>query len=189
MKRTLDAAVVAELSATVVRPILLVDLTFSDNTYHFWTGVGQITYNGATYVGTGALGKIEGLNESNQVEASGVSITLEGIDSTYITESRGEISKSGPATIGLAFLDPLGNIVGTPLTCFSGYIDNAELEFGASTGSVKLNIETRMTQINRSRGGRYTDADQIMRCERNGWSIDTGLRYCSYNVDKRVVWK
>lgn len=184
MIRTLTTAVVNELQAKVVRPILLVDMSFADNAYHFWTGVGILSYNGNQYVGTAQLAKIEGIAESDKVEAAGVSITLEGIDSTYILEARNEISFSGLCTISLGFLDPLGNVLNSPVICFAGFIDNSEIEFGPKSGTVKFDIENRLAQLNRSRGGRYTDADQRMR-----YPNDTSLRWCSYNADRGIVWK
>jgi len=184
MIRTLTTSIVTELQAAIVRPILLVDMTFADHTYHFWTGVGLLTFNSNQYIGTAQLAKIEGISETDKTEATGVSITVEGIDSTYIMEARSELLFSGKANIYLGFLDPYGNVISSPIVCFSGFIDNSDIEFGTKTGSVKFNIENRMAQLNRSRGGRMTDADQHMR-----YPNDNSLRWCSYNSDRSIIWK
>ena len=84
MIRTLSTGIVSELTQTMVRPILLVDMAFTDTTYHFWTGVGSLAYNGNSYVGTAGLGKIENIGETSTLEAQGVTITLEGIDFFFI---------------------------------------------------------------------------------------------------------
>lgn len=183
MQRTLSSGIVNELYAKVVRPILLVDMTFADNTYHFWTGVGVLTYSGLQYVGTGRLAKVEGWSETNAVEAPGISITLQQVDSTYLSESRNEITLTGKCVLSEGFLDAHGNVIDA-FTLFKGFIDSPEIDFGAQTSSIKFNIETRFSQLNRSRGGRYTDADQKGR-----YSNDNSLKGLSEGIDRNMIWK
>ena len=79
MSRNLDTSLAAALSASSISPVVLAALTFVSGVMYVWSGVGNLVFNGNTYVGVGMLGKISPISESSDVRADGLEITLSGI--------------------------------------------------------------------------------------------------------------
>jgi hypothetical protein len=79
MSRNLDTSLAAALSNNLIQPVVLAVLTFVSGTMYVWSGVGNLVYNGNTYLGVGLLGKISAISENSDVKADGMDITLSGI--------------------------------------------------------------------------------------------------------------
>jgi hypothetical protein len=187
--RNLTTNQAAAVTGTVLYPALLFDLIFGDGTYHVWCGIGSLIVNGVTYLGVGSLGKVSTISEGTSVEAKGVTMTLSGIDPTLLPEAMSEISVASRAKIYLALLNPQatsmsGLVIDTPVCLFSGIMDAPSIDMDTNTCTISIDVEDKMVELNRSRGGRYTDQDQKAR-----YPNDTGLEWTSYNMDQSIVWK
>lgn len=81
MPRNLDTSIassIAPIKSDIV-PILFADLSFASGMVYVWSGVGPFIYNGNTYAGVGAFGKISPIQEGTSVEAQGMVVSLSGI--------------------------------------------------------------------------------------------------------------
>jgi hypothetical protein len=79
VSRNLDSTLVAALSNQVISPVVLASLTFKSGPIYVWTGVGNLVFNGNTYVGVGQFGRISPISEGSDVKADGIEVILSGI--------------------------------------------------------------------------------------------------------------
>src|ERR1700684_3779572 len=85
MSRQIDATLAAGFANANIQPIILAALTFASGVVYVWSGVGNLTWNGNTYQGVGALGEISAISEGSSVEAAGMTVTLAGIPTSDLT--------------------------------------------------------------------------------------------------------
>lgn len=160
MSRNANASLVTALSGNAVNLILMVDITFSSGTQYVWSGVGDLTYNGNTYVGVGDFGGIGDIQESTKVLALGTTLTLSGIDTALLNDCLSDIQIGAPVNIYLGALDDTGAIVGTPYIIFGGTVDKPSIQTGPKTVAISLGAENKLYNQSRATCRRYTSADQ-----------------------------
>jgi hypothetical protein len=158
MPRNLSSPLIQAISANDVMPCLLADITFASGTVYVWSGVGTVTYNGNTYLGVGSLGAVGDIREGVDLEAEGTTLTLSGIDPTMLNDCMSDIRVGAPCRIYLGAIVN-GSIVGTCVV-FDGTVDKPQVVPAGSSIGIVLNIETRMTDMQRASNRRYTAADQ-----------------------------
>ena len=180
--RALDPALAAALSSGVIYPAILVSLTFTTGTSYVWSGVGALVWNGNTYAGVGTLGKIGTITESNQTRADGTTVTLSGIDPTLYADSMNEIQLGAPALIYYALLSN-GAIIGSPYLLFSGLVDKPTVSEGGDSIDITLQLENRMTNLQRASNKRYDSATQ-----RALYPQDTCMQYVEQCNDASILW-
>lgn len=86
MPRSLDTTLSAALANSNVQPVILAIITFASGTVYVWSGVGNLIWNGNTYLGVGSLGNISAITEGSGIEAQGVTLTLSGVPLTSGTQ-------------------------------------------------------------------------------------------------------
>ena len=160
MPRNISSPMLAALTSNLIRPAFAAIITFKSQTVYVWSGVGNLLYNGNTYLGIGDFGKIGSVVEGSDVQAYGTTITLSGIDPTLLSESLTDIQIGAPATLYFILLDGNGSIFGTPYPLFIGTVDKPTLDIGTETLSITLNLENRLSNLQRANMRRYTSADQ-----------------------------
>jgi hypothetical protein len=79
MSRSIDSTLAAGLAGPNIQPFILAALTFRSGTVYVWSGVGNLTFGGNTYLGVGSLGTISAISEGTSVQADGMTVTLSGI--------------------------------------------------------------------------------------------------------------
>ena len=149
----------AALSAGVISPAILAQLTFKSGTIWVWSGVGPLIYGGNTYKGVGTLGSIGAIVEGLSVQAAGTVISLSGIDPALYGDSMEDIVTGQPAKIWFALLSQ-GAIIGAPFLAFSGLIDRPTVSEGGDSITISIALESRLTNLQRPNCRRYTSADQ-----------------------------
>lgn len=182
--RSLTTAQTAAVTATVLYPALLFDLCFDDNTYHVWAGIGNLVVGTTTYLGVGSMGKVTTISEGTGVEAKGITLSLSGIDPSWLPESLNEINLAATATVYLGILTPQMQLVGNPINIFSGIMDGPQFNLDTKAITISIDVESELVDMNRSRGGRLTDQDQKAR-----YPNDNSLQWVNFNQDLDVVWK
>ena len=84
MARTIVSTILNALDDAEVSPFYAVELFFDTDTVRVWTGYGDITItvaNTQTYSGVGDLLSISDVEESQDISAKGINLTLSGIPS------------------------------------------------------------------------------------------------------------
>jgi hypothetical protein len=182
MPRQLDTALAAALAAGEIQPFFMALLSFKTSQECVWTGVGNIVWNGQTFTGVGSFAKIGTIQEGDNVQAYGTTVTLSGIDPVLLGDCMTEMVPGAQATLWLGCLSG-GVILGTPYQLFSGTMDQPTVSVGVDTISITLALETKMLDLQRASNRRYTQADQ-----RLYYPTDTGFAGVEVLNDQADIW-
>lgn len=183
MTRSLTTALRDETLAGDVKPIILVDLDFSTGFLRFWTGYGDLVYNNNTYSGTGTLLTFESINETTDISANGVGMTLNGIPSNLISIALTEHYQGREASIYFGALSDTYGLVADPFTLWKGRMDTMTITDSGETATIRLLSENRLIDLERQRERRYTDQDQ-----QTAFPNDLGLQHVASQQDKEITW-
>lgn len=181
--RGLTPEMAAAIVARVIRPVMLFDGTFISGDVHLWTGIGEIDYLGTTYYGAGNLIGVSAMEETNEVKANGITITLAGVKSGSVALALAEVRRYLPGTVSLGLIDDDGQVVPDPWPMFRGLMNSCNLEDGADTASISIGYEHELIDLERPVNVRYTDAEQ-----RRLFPGDTGMRYLISLQNKVLRW-
>ena len=161
MPRTLHADVITALSSGRIRPAMLVDVGFSGGDVHVWSGVGTLNYGGNNYLGAGNLLQVAPAQETIEIRANGVTITLSGLNTSMLSVAFNQVEQKRRVVCRIAFLDENDAIIGAdPYVFFEGRVDTVAIDEGADTSSIKITAESEMMVLRQGRRRRYTREDQ-----------------------------
>lgn len=147
-------------ASTNVRPAIFVAADFVDGTVYVWNGLGSIDWNGHTWTGIGSLGSVSTIEEGANVQARGATLTLSGLDPAILTEVMTQYKVTAPVTIWLGLFDTDGDLIPDPVISFSGRMDQPTLTVTGPSGTLNINCENRLLDMNISVEKRYSDQDQ-----------------------------
>lgn len=179
--RNLSTAMSAAITARLVQPAILAQLTFKSGTVYVWIGRGDLVWNGNTFKGVGNLGGIGTITETTTVQAAGTSVSLSGVDPTLYADCVSDIVTGKPAKIWLACLN--GNTVIDALLMFSGLIDIPTVTEGPDDIAISLALENRLTNLQRASRKLYTSSEQ-----RRKYPNDSGFDYVEVLQDTANLW-
>ncbi len=178
MSRTLPAGMIAALSGESITIFYAVELMFDSGAMRIWTGYGDKTINGETYVGGGGLLNIEGITEVADLTAAGITVSLVGIPATMLSLALTEPYQGREARI---YFGVEG--VTDALEIFSGLMDVMTIEHSGESVRVSMAIESKLVTLQRPNVRRYTSANHKLR-----YPTDTFFDYVTDLQDKEVVW-
>lgn len=206
MSREIGTGIATALEATEVQPFFGVQLYLDSGNLFFWTGLGDLTVGGITYVGTGQFLKISEMEETAEIAARGATITLSGIPSELISLALSEPYQGRICKIMFGAIDAnriyllqedgsyvlredggriditTGEV--TPVVeLFTGYIDQMNIDEGPETATIAISIESRLIDLERARTLRFTDQSQKSR-----FPNDRGLEFVEDLQDKQFNW-
>lgn len=195
MPRVMTTAMANALGLPVIRLALFASLQFGDNIINVWSGLGPMTWNGLTFQGVGVLGTISGMSEDSNVEAKGVTISLSGIPSTYVSEVLNEVRVLGTCNVWLALYDATYTLIDTPILSYQGKMDAPHISDDAKTCTCTIAVENILVDLNRPVYRRYTDADQQMdlavtltRLGLPSTTVDTGYTHIAALQEMIIYW-
>ena len=184
MSRTLDASIISALSSGDIEPFFAFKMEFDTTTLLLYTGLGTITIGSDTYTGVGSLLSFTNVEESADIGAKKVTITLSGVPSTNLSLALTEPYQGREVTILFGIrnanvvylIDENGDFILTEQgglidvtdstepnassTLFVGYIDQMDITEGPETSSISVVLESKLLELERSRVLRYTSAIQ-----------------------------
>lgn len=163
MPRPMTSVMLAAFMADVQRPAIFFEGQFVTGPLHVWTGIGTITWGGRTWTGIGTLGNITAIEEGTTVEAKGTVVTFSVFDATVLSDVLGEFQVNSPVAVYLGQFDATSNLIASPIPAFVGRMDQPKTRVEGQTGTITINLESKMLTMNNSRARRYTNADQQMR--------------------------
>ena len=199
-------AIQSALEASEIQPLFAVQLMLDAQPLYFWTGLGDLTIDGITYVGTGQFLAISEMEETAEIAAKGAVITLSGIPSELLslaisTPYQGRLCKIlfGAINANKQYLkQENGDFVlteaggriditdgdNTPaINLFTGYIDKMDIDEGPETSTIAMSIESRLIDLERPRIFRFSDQNQKTR-----YPTDKGLEFVEDLQDKQFNW-
>jgi hypothetical protein len=138
---------------------IAVALDFTSGMVRVHDGIGTVTWGGNTYEGVGSLGGIEQVDESVEVIARPLSLTLSGVDTSLVSTAMTETYQNRTVTIYLGFLNETTNtVVDTPEVSWEGRMNQMSISSSEGGAAIKLTCEHRLRR--EMRIARYTNEDQ-----------------------------
>jgi hypothetical protein len=173
---------------------------------YLWTGLGDLTIGGITYIGTGNMLQISEVKETADIAAAGATLTLSGIPTEILALALQEpyqgrlcyikfgmigankdfLLKQDGSFILLEDSSAIDISTGDPnvlTTLFTGYMDQMAIEEGPDTSIISLAVESKLIDLDRPRVQRYTSASQKAR-----YANDLAFDFIPDLQDKPLSW-
>ncbi len=184
MARDLHADVVTAVTSAEVRLAWATDLVLDSGELNLWQGVGDMSANSNTYSGVGSLGVIEAIEETTDLKATGIRMTLSGVASSLISVALDEDYQGRTLRAYLCFFDTDHVLIGDAVLMFAGRMDVMTIVDTGDEASIQLTAESRAVDLERvGEAFRYTDEDQ-----QRLFTGDLGCRFVEELVDKSIAW-
>lgn len=162
-------------------PFIAIDLGFDSGAVRLWNGYGEITVDSQTYTGAGSLLAISAIEETGEIAARGVTMTLTGISSDLISVALSENYQNRTAKIYIGTIADDNSI--SSYQIFGGRLDVMTIEESGETATISVTAENRLIDLERPRIRRYTSEDQ-----KSLYPGDLGLDYVNDLQDKTLDW-
>lgn len=162
--------------------LVMVELDFASGVVRLANAGYNFDFGGYTWIGTGNLGTISGVEEGLDLQMYGCTLSLTGLAAEYIAEALNEEYKDRPASIWLAPLDDNYQILSDPVLLFKGTMDTMPVTLGPQ-GSIQITVESPLADWERPRSRRYNHEDQI-----SEYPDDLGLEFIPQMVEKELIW-
>ena len=183
MSRTLTTAMSNATTASVVRPIFLIKMAFDSDTLNIWNGVGDLTFDSATYSGLGDLLAISQIDESSDISAKGINVTLTGLKSSFLSLALNEDYQGRALTVYLGAFDSTGSLIADPVVVFSGFMDVMTITESGDSSTISLAVENKLIAFERTKERRYTPEDQKI-----DFPNDRGFEYVADTARQEIIW-
>ena len=177
------AAFITALAQAMIRPAFFVQATFATATLYLWTGRGNVSWNGQTWVGVGTLGTVSTIEEGSTVEARGITLTMSGIDATALSDVLNEVQQGLPALVYFGLFDESLALIPNPVTAFAGRMDQPTLDVDGTTASISIACESRLVDMNTQAERRYTQEDQ-----QRDYPNDEAFQFVNGIQSKTLYW-
>ena len=184
MARSITAALNTKLLAAVKRPIFLIEALFDTGALRLWSGLGTLTWNSNTWVGTGRLLQFSPVQETADIIATGLNYTLSGLDAAILALVDVEQYQGRIVKLYFGAMTAAGAIVADPYELHRGKADTMNDEETGETTTVALSVESVLIDLEKPVLFRYTSEDQKL--------IDSTDTFCDFVVDlqqKNIIGK
>lgn len=162
MPRNISSALITALSARTLNIVVFVQIGFKSETVYVWSGIGNVTWNGQTWTGLGALLGFSSLTDYSDVTAKGITLTFSGIDPTLLPETLTDFQLAQPVTIYFALWSVAGSpptVIDTPFVAWSGLTDQPTITIPGTEATISINCEDRLIETDVPADRRYTQED------------------------------
>ena len=185
MSRTISSSLTAVLGDAEIEPYYAVDLDFPSGNLRLWTGFGNRTISSNTYLGSGDLMRIDGLEEASDLSSRGTTLTFSGVPSNLVTYALTEEYQGHLCYIYWGIKS-----VSDVVEVFSGYMDKITIQDDGETSTISLSVESRLITLERPNARRYTQAshDAVIATEGYSNTTDTFFKWVTQLQDKQIPW-
>jgi len=195
MSRDIPSALLTALTGSEIEPFYACEFMFDTQTVtdingnpfevapmRLWTGVGNrvIEVQGAdqTFVGTGQLLNIGGLDEVNDLSAKSLSVSLSGIYSETLSIALQEPYQRRPFNLYFGE-ESVSNVV----QVFAGKMNKMTIQDSGETSTIQMSVESNLLELERSSGWRYTEENHKSR-----YSGDSFFSRVQAIQDSTLTW-
>lgn len=180
--RDMSTAIETAVESSNVPFLVLVELDFVEGTERYTNAGSNFIWDGHVWYGTSGLGTISALEEGQDLQEYGCTLTLSGISAEHVAKCLGAGYQGRSATIWMAPLSEDFRILEDPIVIFKGRMDTMPIQLG-SEASIQITIESKLVDWERPRVRRYNNEDQIAE-----YPTDRGFEYVTLMVEKELVW-
>ncbi len=184
MARSLTAGMITEVTAPNNRPFVLVKFAFDSADLNLWNGVGDLVFDGDTYIGAGNLLDISEIVETEDIIANSVRFTLSAIPADIISTALLENYQGRPVSMWMGMFDASKAIVADPVLIFAGSMDVMELLEGGTTSTATIIAESQLRALTRASSRKWTDEDQKV-----NFPTDDGFREIPLIQETSTLWE
>ena len=184
MPRNLGTALTADVKRDVIHPFLAMDLDFGVGVgvTRLWSGLGNITINGNTYLGAGSLGSVNAMQETAELRPIPLKLELSGIPAENVRAALENRYVGNECTIYFGTLTHTLAITGV-YTMWKGRVDTMEYSDNERTAQISITVESRLIDFERARVRYYTPEDQKTR-----FPGDEGFAFVAGLQDRDIGW-
>ena len=151
----IDSALNASLKREDVRPLLLLEVVWKNGVTRVHSGLGEVAYEGQTFLGIGDLGKVSIIKQQSGESPSRLNLTLSSFDDSVRGEALSARYVGQPVKLWLATLDRDYQIEASQMV-WHGAISDGGVVVGANN-KINLTVSNRLEDWDKARADRYTD--------------------------------
>lgn len=182
MVKTLSTSNNAVLSDSVLKPVYFFKFEFPSGNLYLNSSDRTINFDGNDYLASGNIGNLTDIEETSELQANGLKLTLTGIPNAYVSIALTTEYQGSKATLYLGFLSANYTLVDDPFVIFVGKVDVMSIGL-SETATIELQIENRLIDWERSKISRFTNEEQ-----QNLFSGDLGLEFVDSVAEKELFW-
>ena len=178
MSRIVPSSLITAWASDTAQPYFAVEFALDSGTLRFWSGYGERTIEGQTFIGAGQLINIDGIEEVADLAAAGITITLNGLPSEIVSAALQEPYQRRACRV--YFGDASTTDV---INAFSGKLSKMNILDSAESGTIKVLVESKLVEADKASNRRYTSESQKSR-----HSGDTFFDWTPGLQDADIVW-
>jgi len=183
MSRDLPTGMAIELDGVLLYPAMMVEFELDSGISRMWTGVGTKKIDGKEWYGVGDLASISAIEETLELKAAGISISLSGVSSEWLSVALSEPYQGRTVNIYYCLFDENWKQKMDSYFLWSGELDVFSIDEGEKTSVITVTAESILIDLELPRVRRYTDADQ-----QSEYPGDKGLEFITAIQDNEVQW-
>lgn len=190
-ERDLTASMLAAIAAGTVRPAIFAEAEVyvggAPDFVRVWTGLGNYSWDGKTWQGSGSLLGVTVAEESKEVKATTFQVSLSGqrSDKQFISIVLQSVKSNRPVKLWLGLFDAAGALLADPYPLRRGLSSRPVISEDVKAGTCTITLEARdrraALEIPRER--RYTTADQAQ-----DFPNDKGFDHVEALQDAVINW-
>lgn len=160
MSRDIGSDLITESTSEHFVFITMVKLEFDAGDITLHNGLGNVSYDGDTYLGVGDFGSISNIKESGDFSDDSITLHLSGVDSDLINNALTANYYLRPVTVFIAPISKTtGALLGTPYEISKGEMSSIGVAFG-TRDTIELIYETESAKFQEANDRRNSNADQ-----------------------------
>ncbi|KZC97164.1 hypothetical protein [Thalassospira xiamenensis] len=183
MRTDIDPDLLAQLSGDRLMPVLFGRIGAASDDVRMWTGIGPISWGGFEWLGGGEFVGISEIEETEEIQANGLTFQLSGIPIEYLSLTLTEMRQGLPGDLHVGAMSDTGVLIGTPYKAFSGLTDVPVIDDDATTITISVTVESDLVDLERSKVRRFTDEDQ-----KAIYPDDRGFEFVNRLQDTEITW-
>ncbi len=183
MSRDLTSDFIAAITAAGLAPVMLIRAYFDSGTLNLWNGLGPLTYGGNLYTGVTPILNVDTILEQKTTAATGVNISLSGLDSTILSLAENEPYQQRAIEIYIGMLDSSGAIIADPYLMFQGYMDTMTIADDGQSINIAVACESELIALERALQSTYTPENQKIE-----FPDDSFFDFVANIQDQTVQW-
>lgn len=181
-ERNIDAALKSAAQSGEFSYVVFVALNFPSGYVRVHNGVGTYTFGGNNYLGVGAFGSVDVIEETIALNDRPVNLTLSSITQEIIDAVRTENVFGKDADIYVGALNSDGELLADPDLWWSGRMSNVDVLVGKENG-VKISLRSRASRLKKRNNKRYTNEEQ-----QRDHADDQLFEFLTALQDAKVSW-
>ncbi len=178
MSRSTASLLLTALQGSEVQPYFAFKLEFDNGTLRYWTGIGDRTVDSETYIGSGQVIGLSGVEEVVDLSAKKLTLTANGLDSSIVNLALTEPYQNRPASVYFG-----EQSISDAIKIFAGTIDQMTILDEGDTSTIQIVLESNLVRLQSSSSQRYTDENHQSR-----YDGDTFFSYVQDIQDRQIIW-